>query len=179
MDDVIGCNWLLTQLNGLKVEEKENYNSKFLCQNATCIAWNKRTKKTIKKAKKKSSFFLQKTKKNSRSNWKWLLYVTHQINQYTKPILLRHLDVLTKKKIKLKIRNRKSLIVHHPKTHQKNNPNSWIRTTPALNNCIFVCRCLFLSKKIPSCTLTKRNEWTHHAITQSAAPKSIIIHAVP
>ena len=83
------------------------------------------------------------------------------------------------KKIKLKIRNRKSLIVHHPKTHQKNNPNSWIRTTPALNNCIFVCRCLFLSKKIPSCTLTKRNEWTHHAITKSAAPKSIIIHAVP
>ena len=83
------------------------------------------------------------------------------------------------KKIKLKIRNRKSLIVHHPKTDQKNNPNSWIRTTPALNNCIFVCRCLFLSKKIPSCTLTKRNEWTHTHITKSAAQNQLLYMQCP
>jgi len=68
MDDVIGCNWLLTQLNGLKVEEKENYNSKFLCQNATVQCRLKKNQENNQKSQKKSSFFLQKTKTNSRSN---------------------------------------------------------------------------------------------------------------
>ena len=62
MDDVIGCNWLLTQLNGLKVEEKENYNSKFLCQNATVQCRLKKNQENNQKSQKNHRFFYRKQK---------------------------------------------------------------------------------------------------------------------
>ena len=63
MDDVIGCNWLLTQLNGLKVEEKENYNSKFLCQNATVQCRLKKNQENNQKSQKKIIVFSTENKK--------------------------------------------------------------------------------------------------------------------
>jgi len=53
-------------------------------------------------------------KENQDHNEKRLLYVTHQKKSIHSPILLRHLDV-SRKKNQTQIRNRKSLIVHHPK----------------------------------------------------------------
>ena len=179
MDDVIGCNWLLTQLNGLKVEEKENYNSKFLCQNATVQCRLKKNQENNQKSQKKSSFFLQKTKTNSRSNWKWLLYVTHQKNQYTKPILLRHLDVFTKKKSNSKYGTGNHWLCTTRKRIKKTTRTLELELPQLLITVFLFVDVSFSPKKIPSCTLTKRNEWTHHTITKSAAPKSIIIHAVP
>ena len=66
------------------------------------------------------------------------------------------------KKIKLKIRNRKSLIVHHPKTDRKNNPNPWIRTTPSITVFLFVDVSFSPKKKYPVAPWQKEmNELTH------------------
>ena len=125
----------------------------------------KEPRKQSKKAKNNYRFFYRKR----------LLYVTHQKNPTHTTYIITSSRCFHQNS---RIRNRKSLIVHHPKkTDRKNNPNPWIRNYP-FNNCISVCRCLFLSKKkIPSCTLTKRNELTQHY--QKCRGKSIIIHAVP
>ena len=116
MDDVIGCNWLLTQLNGLKVEEKENYNSKFLCQNATCRLKNNQ-ENNQKSQKKLHRFFYRKTKQNqdqTENGCSMLRIKKTNTHLYYYVILMFH-----GKKIKLIVRNRKSLIVHHPKTDRK------------------------------------------------------------
>jgi len=121
MDDVIGCNWLLTQLNGLKVEEKENYNSKFLCQNATCRLKNNQ-ENNQKSQKKTHQFFYRK-----KAKFKIKLKTADLCYASKKPIhntyIITSSQCFHEKKFKLKIRNRKPLIVHHPKTDRKNNPN--------------------------------------------------------
>lgn len=81
MDDVIGCNWLLTQLNGLKVEEKENYNSKFLCQNATCRLKN--NQENNQKSQKKTHRFFYRKKQNQDQTENGCSMLCIKKNQYT------------------------------------------------------------------------------------------------
>jgi len=82
MDDVIGCNWLLTQLNGLKVEEKENYNSKFLCQNATVQCRLKKNQENNQKSQKKIIVFSTENKKKFKIKLKMaaLCYASKKTN---------------------------------------------------------------------------------------------------
>ena len=80
----------------------------------------KEPRKQSKKPKKKHRFFYRKQKQNQDQ---WLLYVTHQKNQYTHlGILLRHLDVSRKKKSNSKYGTGNHLIVHHPKNGSKKQP---------------------------------------------------------
>ena len=112
-----------------------------------CAVSSKKEPRKQSKKPKKIIVFSTENKKKFKIKLKMAALCYASKKPIHKTYIITSSRCFHEKKIKLKIRNRKSLIVHHPKTHQKNNPNSWIRTTPALNNCIFVCRCLFLSKK--------------------------------
>jgi len=68
------------------------------------------------KMPKKTSFFLQKKKQDQTENGCSMLRIK-KTNTYT--YIITSSRCFTKKKIKLKIRNRKSLIVHQPKTDRK------------------------------------------------------------
>ena len=133
-------------------------------------------KEPRKQSKKPKNRFFYRKKQNQDQSENGCSMLCIKKNQYTH-LYCYVISMFHEKKIKLKIRNRKSLIVHHPKTDRKNNPNPWIRTTPSITVFLFV-DVSFSPKKIPSCTLTKRNECTHTHY-QKCRAKSIIIHAVP
>ena len=127
------------------------------------------------KKPKKTSFFLQKKKQNQDQ---WLLYVTHQKTQYTH-LYYYVISMFHEKKIKLKIRNRKSFDCAPPEKRIEKTTRTLELELPLLKITVFLfVDVSFSPKKIPSCTLTKRNECTHTHY-QKCRAKSIIIHAVP
>lgn len=82
------------------------------------VSPEKQPRKQSKKPKKNSIVFSTEKQNKIKIKPKTAALCYASKKPIHTPILLRHLDV-SRKKIKLIVRNRKSLIVHHPKTDRK------------------------------------------------------------
>ena len=116
----------------------------------------KEPRKQSKKPKKHRFFYRRKQNQDQ-----WLLYVTHQKNQYTH-LYYYVISMFHEKKIKLKIRNRKSFDCAPPEKRIEKTTRTLELELPLLKITVFLfVDVSFSPKKIPSCTLTKRKLWMY------------------
>ena len=135
----------------------------------------KEPRKQSKKPKKHRFFYRRKQNQDQ-----WLLYVTHQKNQYTH-LYYYVISMFHEKKIKLKIRNRKSFDCAPPEKRIEKTTRTLELELPLLKITVFLFVDVSFSpkKKYPVAPWQKGNYECTHTHYQKCRAKSIIIHAVP